>query len=108
MRGSWAETTSSEERANSQADFSVMTAARPADWTGMARLRPAAGYVVLLTLGQMLVVPAAHAWVPDLADAGRDGLHTGALSSVFGLIVPVGSSVTGSLLDPGLPAAVPG
>ena len=68
---------------------------------------PAAGYVVLLTLGQMLVVPAARAWVPDLAEDGRIGLYTGALSSVSGLIVLIGSSATGSLLDLGLPAAVP-
>lgn len=66
---------------------------------------PAAGYVVLLTLGQMLVVPAARAWVPDLAEDGRLGLYTGALSSVSGLIVLIGSSATGSLLDLGLPPA---
>jgi MFS family permease len=89
------------------AGFGVVAAARPAGWTGVAGLLPAAGYVVLLTLGQMLVVPAARAWVPDLAEAGRIGLYTGALSSVSGLIVLIGSSATGSLLDLGLPAAVP-
>lgn len=87
--------------------FAVVAAARPAAWTGLAGLLPAAGYVVLLTLGQMLVVPAARAWVPDLAEDGRLGLYTGALSSVSGLIVLAGSSATGSLLDLGLPAAVP-
>jgi MFS family permease len=89
------------------AGFTVVAAARPADRTGLPGLLPAAGYVVLLTLGQMLVVPAARAWVPDLAEDGRIGLYTGALSSVSGLIVLVGSSATGSLLDLGLPAAVP-
>ncbi|MGI5423757.1 MDR family MFS transporter [Streptomyces sp. CA-179760] len=89
------------------AGFGVVAAARPAGWTGVAGLLPAAGYVVLLTLGQMLVVPAARAWVPDLAEDGRIGLYTGALSSVSGLIVLIGSSATGSLLDLGLPAAVP-
>ncbi|MBR8638888.1 MFS transporter [Streptomyces tuirus] len=89
------------------AGFAVVAAARPAGWTGLAGLLPAAGYVVLLTLGQMLVVPAARAWVPDLAEEGRIGLYTGALSSVSGVIVLVGSSATGSLLDAGLPAAVP-
>ncbi|MET7848652.1 MFS transporter [Streptomyces avermitilis] len=87
--------------------FTVVAAARPADLTGIIGLLPAAGYVVLLTLGQMLVVPAARAWVPDLAENGRLGLYTGALSSVSGLIVLIGSSATGSLLDLGLPAAVP-
>lgn len=75
--------------------------------TGVTGLLPAAGYVVLLILGQMLVVPAARAWVPDLAEDGRIGLYTGALSSVSGLIVLIGNSVTGSLLDLGLLPAVP-
>jgi MFS family permease len=87
--------------------FAVVAAARPAGWTGTAGLLPAAGFVVLLTLGQMLVAPVARAWVPDLAEDGRLGLYTGALSSVSGLIVLAGSSVVGSLLDSGLPAAVP-
>jgi MFS family permease len=85
----------------------AVVAARPAGWTGTAGLLPAAAFVVLLTLGQMLVAPVARAWVPDLAEDGRLGLYTGALSSVSGLIVLAGSSVVGSLLDSGLPAAVP-
>ncbi|MFI5550302.1 MDR family MFS transporter [Streptomyces sp. NPDC051738] len=89
------------------AGFAVVAVARPADWTGTAGLLPAAGFVVLLTLGQMLVAPVARAWVPDLAEEGRLGLYTGALSSVSGLIVLLGSSATGTLLDTGLPAAVP-
>ncbi len=89
------------------AGFAVVAAARPAGWTGTAGLLPAAGFVVLLTVGQMLVVPAARAWVPDLAEEGRIGLYMGALSSVSGLIVLAGSAATGSLLDLGLPSAVP-
>jgi MFS family permease len=89
------------------AGFAVVAAARPAGWTGTAGLLPAAGFVVLLTFGQMLVAPVARAWVPDMAEDGRLGLYTGALSSASGLIVLVGSSATGTLLDSGLPAAVP-
>ncbi|MDG9715892.1 MFS transporter [Streptomyces sp. DH24] len=89
------------------AGFAVVAAARPAGWTGTAGLLPAAGFVVLLTVGQMLVAPVARAWVPDLAEDGRLGLYTGALSSVSGLIVLAGSSATGTLLDLGLPPAVP-
>ncbi|WCN07167.1 MDR family MFS transporter [Streptomyces sp. M92] len=89
------------------AGFGVVAVARPAGWTGAGGLVPAAGFVVLLTLGQMLVAPVARAWVPDLAEDGRLGLYTGALSSVSGLIVLVGSSATGLLLDAGLPSAVP-
>ncbi|GHC08964.1 MFS transporter [Streptomyces anthocyanicus] len=87
--------------------FAVVGLARPAGWTGTGGLLPAAGFVVLLTLGQMLVAPVARAWVPDLAEDGRLGLYTGALSSVSGLIVLAGSSATGLLLDTGLPVAVP-
>ncbi|MFJ4817278.1 MDR family MFS transporter [Streptomyces sp. NPDC088801] len=87
--------------------FVVVAAARPAGWTGTSGLLPAAGFVILLTVGQMLVVPAARAWVPDLAEEGRLGLYMGALSSVSGLIVLAGSAATGFLLDLGLPAAVP-
>lgn len=89
------------------AGFAVVAAALPADRTGLAGLLPAAGFVVLLTVGQMLIVPAARAWVPDLAEEGRIGLYTGALSSVSGLIVLIGSSATGALLDAELPSAVP-
>ncbi|WP_221350636.1 MDR family MFS transporter [Streptomyces beigongshangae] len=89
------------------AGSAVVAAARPAGWTGTAGLLPVAGYVVLLTLGQMLVAPAARAWVPDLAEDGRLGLYTGALSSVSGLVVLAGSAATGSLLDTDLPPAVP-
>jgi MFS family permease len=89
------------------AGFAVVAVARPAAWTGTGGLLPAAGFVVLLTLGQMLVTPAARAWIPDLAEDGRLGLYTGAMASVSGLIVLIGSAATGSLLDLGLPAAVP-
>ncbi|WP_405774299.1 MDR family MFS transporter [Streptomyces sp. NBC_01538] len=89
------------------AGFAVVALARPAGWTGITGLLPAAGFVVLLTFGQMLVAPVTRAWVPDLAEEGRLGLYTGALSSVSGAIVLVGSALTGTLLDTGLPAPVP-
>ncbi|MGW0838019.1 MDR family MFS transporter [Streptomyces prunicolor] len=87
--------------------FTAVAVARPAQLTGTIGLLPATVLVVLLTLGQMLIAPVARAWVPDLAEPGRLGLYTGALSSVSGLIVLVGSAVTGTLLDTGLPVAVP-
>ncbi|MEU9435117.1 MFS transporter [Streptomyces sp. NPDC048252] len=89
------------------AGFAVVAVARPAGRTGTAGLLPAACFVLLLTLGQMLLVPATRAWVTDLAEEGRLGLYTGALSSVSGLIVLLGSAATGTLLDAGLPPAVP-
>ncbi|MGV9559390.1 MDR family MFS transporter [Streptomyces sp. NPDC003522] len=89
------------------AGFGVVALTVPSGATGTTGLLPAAGFVVLLTLGQMLVAPAARAWVPDLAQEGRLGLYTGALSSVSGMIVLAGSAGTGVLLDGDLPAAVP-
>ena len=89
------------------AGFAVVAAARPAEWTGdrgaaaRGRVRRAAHP------GPDAGRPRARAWVPDLAEEGRLGLYTGALSSVSGLIVLVGSAATGTLLDSGLPAAVP-
>ena len=87
--------------------FTAVAVARPAQLTGTTGLLPATALVVLLTLGQMLIAPVARAWVPDLAEPGRLGLYTGALSSVSGLIVLLGSAATGTLLDTGLPVAVP-
>ncbi|MFJ4630139.1 MDR family MFS transporter [Streptomyces sp. NPDC088847] len=87
--------------------FALVAVALPAELTGTAGVLPATGFVVLLTLGQMLIAPVARAWVPDLAEPGRLGLYTGALSSVSGVIVLVGSAATGTLLGTGLPLAVP-
>ncbi|MET9436610.1 MFS transporter [Streptomyces sp. NPDC006551] len=62
-------------------------------------LWPAVAFTVLLTLGQMLVVPAARACVPELVDPERLGLFTGALSSLSGLIVLLGAAPAGALLE---------
>ncbi|MFJ6431880.1 MFS transporter [Streptomyces sp. NPDC091416] len=88
-------------------------AAVPLTPAGPAGLLPPATLVVLLTLGQMLLVPAARGLVPDLVDDRHLGLATGALSSVSGLAVLGGSAATGALLDAPAPvrwavlAAVP-
>ncbi|WP_327338240.1 MFS transporter [Streptomyces sp. NBC_01324] len=79
-------------------------AAVPSAPGGPAGLLPAAAFVVLLTLGQMLLVPAARGLVPDLVDDRHLGLATGALSSVSGAAVLAGSAATGALL--GAPAPV--
>lgn len=74
-------------------------AAVPLTPGGPAGLLPGAALVVLLTLGQMLLVPAARGLVPDLVEDRQLGLATGALSSVSGLAVLGGSAATGALLD---------
>nr|WP_175411511.1 MFS transporter [Streptomyces sp. TRM64462] len=55
-------------------------------------------FVVLLSLGQMLVSPAVRAWLPDLVPSERLGLYTGAMSSLAGLGVLLGSVPAGALI----------
>ncbi len=88
-------------------------AAVPLTPAGPGGLLPGAALVILLTLGQMLLVPAARGLVPDLVEDRQLGLATGALSSVSGIAVLAGSAATGALLDAPAPvrwavlAAVP-
>lgn len=79
-------------------------AAVPVTPGGPEGLLPGAVLVALLTLGQMLLVPAARGLVPDLVDERRLGLAAGALSSLSGLAVLAGSAATGALLDAPAPA----
>ncbi|GAA3399104.1 hypothetical protein [Streptomyces roseoviridis] len=65
----------------------------------------AAVFTVLLTLGQMLVLPATRALLPNLVDERRLGLFTGALASLSGLAVLAAGAPVGALLDLG--GAVP-
>lgn len=58
-------------------------------------------FVVLLTLGQMLVVPQAKGLVPVLAGERRLGTYFGVLASAGGAAVLVGSTVSGALLEHG-------
>lgn len=67
---------------------------------GLAALWPAVGFVVLLTLGEMVVVPLAQDLVPRLAGERRLGTYFGVLSSAGGPAVLVGSTAVGTLLDP--------
>jgi MFS family permease len=64
----------------------------------------AVAFTVLLTLGQMLVLPATRALLPDLTGETRIGLATGALSSLSGLVVLAAGAPIGALLDHDGPA----
>jgi dipeptide/tripeptide permease len=71
-------------------------------------LWPAVTMVVLLTAGEMLAVPVAQDLVPQLAGERRLGIYFGVLSSAGGLVVLIGSTAVGALLDPAVAApAVP-
>ncbi|MER7107114.1 MFS transporter [Streptomyces sp. NPDC000229] len=78
------------------ASFAAAGALRP-----VGGVWPSLAFVVLLTAGQMLVVPATRAWLPDLADERRLGLYTGALSSLSGLVVLAGGAPAGALVELG-------
>jgi len=75
------------------------------------RLLPAACFVTLLTISQMLLVPAAKDLIPQFADKTTLGAHYGALSTAGGVAVLVGNLLLGSQLDraltPSPDAAVP-
>ncbi|ALE75638.1 membrane protein [Pseudonocardia sp. EC080610-09] len=88
--------------------FAVVAVARllpglPGWWA----VTPAVAMVLLLTVGEMLAVPVAQDLVPRLAGERRLGAHFGVLASFGGLMVLIGSTVVGALLDPSVPAAVP-
>ncbi|WP_241479613.1 MDR family MFS transporter, partial [Nocardiopsis lucentensis] len=84
------------------AGFAAVPALAP--MTSLGGLAPSAVLVTAITLGQVLIVPTVRAWVPDLVDGARLGLFTGALSSLSGLVVLLGSVPVGALLDLGGPA----
>ncbi|MDU1951270.1 MULTISPECIES: MDR family MFS transporter [Atlantibacter] len=68
----------------------------PDNWL---RLLPAACFVTLLTLGQMLLVPAAKDLIPRFAEHDTLGAHYGALSTAGGCAVLVGNILFGDRLD---------
>ncbi|MFI6575967.1 MDR family MFS transporter [Nocardiopsis sp. NPDC050513] len=84
------------------AGFAAVPALAPL--ASLGGLLPSAVLVTALTLGQVLIVPTVRAWVPDLVDGARLGLFTGAMSSLSGLVVLLGSVPVGALLDLGGPA----
>lgn len=73
----------------------AVVALRPPGVTG------AVAFVVLLTLGEMLVVPRAKELVPVLAGERRLGTYFGVLASAGGVAVLVGSTAVGALLEHG-------
>ncbi|MDL5156012.1 MFS transporter [Actinomycetospora termitidis] len=74
---------------------------------GWWRLLPAALFVVLLTLGQMTVVPLAQDAVGRLAGERRLGSYFGVLATAGGVVVLLGGIALGALVDPALPPALP-
>jgi MFS family permease len=63
------------------------------------RLLPAACFVTLLTMGQMLLVPSAKDMIPQFATPSMLGAHYGALATAGGIAVLAGNFLLGSQLD---------
>lgn len=63
------------------------------------RLLPAASFVTLLTLGQMLLVPSAKDLIPVFATPATLGAHYGALATAGGVAVLAGNLLLGNQLD---------
>ena len=78
----------------------LFASAEPAQ--GWLRLLPAACFVTLLTLGQMLLVPAAKDLIPWFAQESTLGAHYGALATAGGCAVLAGNLLFGSQLDAAL------
>jgi hypothetical protein len=74
-------------------------AASHAPGPGWLRLMPAAGWVSLLTFGQMLLVPAAKAVVPHFAHPRMLGTYYGLLATAGGVAVLLGNLGLGTLLE---------
>ncbi|WP_254849647.1 MULTISPECIES: MFS transporter [unclassified Pseudonocardia] len=90
------------------ASFTVVAVARLLpDLPGWWALTPAVLMVLLLTFGEMFAVPVAQDLIPRLAGERRLGAHFGVLASFGGLMVLVGSTGVGALLDPAFPPALP-
>jgi hypothetical protein len=88
------------------AGFVVVALALPAAPSGVAGLLPAVTFVVLLTVGEMVVLPLARDLVPQLARERRLGTHYGALASFGGLAVLAGSAVLGAVIQFAPPVGV--
>ncbi|MEV0078937.1 MFS transporter [Nocardia neocaledoniensis] len=81
------------------AGFVAMAVLAPLRLSGVPGLLPAAAFVLLLALGQMIVVPISRDLVPRLAGERRLGAYFGLLASLGGLAVLIGSVALGALID---------
>ncbi|RPH23643.1 MFS transporter [Buttiauxella warmboldiae] len=79
------------------ASVALFASTPPAE--GWLRLAPSLCFVTLLTLGQMLLVPAAKDLIPLFAEESTLGAHYGALATAGGCAVLAGNLLFGSFLD---------
>ncbi|OZC78405.1 MFS transporter [Rhodococcus sp. 06-418-1B] len=79
--------------------FVVVALTTPLGLSGFVGLLPAAGFVALLALGQMIAMPQARDIVPRLAGERRLGAYYGFMASLGGIGVLIGSVAIGAVID---------
>ncbi len=81
------------------ASFVLVAVAAPLELHGWVGLVPAALFVLLLALGQMIAMPQARDLVPRMAAERRLGSYYGFMASLGGIGVLIGSIALGAVID---------
>ncbi|MBY4126938.1 MFS transporter [Rhodococcus fascians] len=79
--------------------FALVAILSPWKLTGLIGLIPAALFVLLLALGQMIAMPQARDLVPRMAAERRLGSYYGFMASLGGIGVLIGSIAVGAVID---------
>ncbi len=79
--------------------FVLVAVAAPLELHGWVGLVPAALFVLLLALGQMIAMPQARDLVPLMAAERRLGSYYGFMASLGGIGVLIGSIALGAVID---------
>ncbi|MBY4111657.1 MFS transporter [Rhodococcus fascians] len=79
--------------------FALVAILSPLELTGLVGLIPAALFVLLLALGQMIAMPQARDLVPKMAAERRLGSYYGFMASLGGIGVLLGSIAVGAVID---------
>ncbi|MBY3795190.1 MFS transporter [Rhodococcus fascians] len=79
--------------------FALVAVLSPLELTGLVGLIPAALFVLLLALGQMIAMPQARDLVPLMAAERRLGSYYGFMASLGGIGVLLGSIAVGAVID---------
>ncbi|MCJ0892561.1 MFS transporter [Rhodococcus sp. ARC_M5] len=81
------------------ASFVLVAVFSPLELNGLVGLIPAALFVLLLALGQMIAMPQARDLVPRMAAERRLGSYYGFMASLGGIGVLIGSTALGVVID---------
>ncbi|WP_245663033.1 hypothetical protein [Nocardia inohanensis] len=85
--------------------FVLVAAAQPFALTGVLGLLPVTLFVIALTTGQMIAMPAVRDQISRMSHGRRPGAYFGFFASVGGVGVLVGTIVLGRIIDFAPPAS---